>query len=81
MTRSRRLRATGWQAASTASLSWQFDSDYFPMTIHKPMTFQEAKSIARHLGLTLRLLRSRSARGIMTTTHSSGSNEQMFGAE
>jgi hypothetical protein len=28
------------------------------MTIQKPMTLQEAKSIARHLGLTLRLLRS-----------------------
>jgi len=24
------------------------------MTIHKPMTLQKAKSIARHLGLTLR---------------------------
>ena len=28
------------------------------MTIQKPTTLQEAKSIARHLGLTLRLLRS-----------------------
>ena len=28
------------------------------MTIHKPMTRQEAKSIARHLGLTLRQLHS-----------------------
>ena len=28
------------------------------MTIHKPMTLQKAKSIARHLGLTLRQLRS-----------------------
>jgi len=28
------------------------------MTIHKPMTRQEAKSIARHLGLTLRQVRS-----------------------
>ena len=28
------------------------------MTIHKPMTLQEAKSIARHLGLTLRQVRS-----------------------
>jgi hypothetical protein len=28
------------------------------MTIQKPMTLQEAKSIARHLGLTLRQLRS-----------------------
>jgi hypothetical protein len=28
------------------------------MTIQKPITLQEAKSIARHLGLTLRLLRS-----------------------
>ena len=27
------------------------------MTIQKPMTLQEAKSIARHLGLTLRQLR------------------------
>ena len=30
----------------------------FPMTIQKPMTLQEAKSIARHLGLTLRQVRS-----------------------
>ena len=28
------------------------------MTIHKPMTLQGAKSIARHLGLTLRKVRS-----------------------
>jgi hypothetical protein len=28
------------------------------MTIQKPITLQEAKSIARHLGLTLRQLRS-----------------------
>jgi hypothetical protein len=28
------------------------------MTIHKPITLQEAKSIARHLGLTLRQARS-----------------------
>jgi hypothetical protein len=28
------------------------------MTIQKPMTLQEAKSIARHLGLTLRQVRS-----------------------
>jgi translation initiation factor 2 alpha subunit (eIF-2alpha) len=28
------------------------------MTIQKLMTLQEAKSIARHLGLTLRLVRS-----------------------
>ena len=28
------------------------------MTISQSMTLQEAKSIARHLGLTLRLLRS-----------------------
>ena len=41
-----------------ASLSWQLDSDGFPMTIQKPMTLQEAKSIARHLGLTLRKVRS-----------------------
>ena len=27
------------------------------MTIQKPMTLQEAKSIARHLGLTLRQVR------------------------
>ena len=31
---------------------------FFPMTIQKPMTLQKAKSIARHLGLTLRQLRS-----------------------
>ena len=30
----------------------------FPMTIQKPITLQEAKSIARHLGLTLRKVRS-----------------------
>ena len=30
----------------------------FPMTIQKAMTLQEAKSIARHLGLTLRQVRS-----------------------
>ena len=28
------------------------------MTIQKPMTLQEAKSIARHFGLTLRQVRS-----------------------
>jgi hypothetical protein len=28
------------------------------MTIQKPITLQEAKSIARHLGLTLRMVRS-----------------------
>ena len=28
------------------------------MTIQKPITLQEAKSIARHLGLTLRKVRS-----------------------
>ena len=28
------------------------------MTMQKPMTLQEAKSIARHLGLTLRKVRS-----------------------
>jgi len=28
------------------------------MTIQKPLTLQEAKSIARHLGLTLRKVRS-----------------------
>ena len=51
-------RATSWQAGSTARLSWQFDSDCFPMTIQKPTTLQEAKSIARHLRLTLRKVRS-----------------------
>ena len=39
-------------------ISWQFDSDCFPMTIQKPITHQEAKSIARHLGLILRKVRS-----------------------
>ena len=39
-------------------ISWQFDSECFPMTIQKPRTLQEAKSIARHLGLTLRKVRS-----------------------
>ena len=39
-------------------LSWWFESGGFPMTIQKPMTLQEAKSIARHLGLTLRQVRS-----------------------
>jgi hypothetical protein len=34
------------------------DSDGFPMAIQKTMTLQEAKSIARHLGLTLRKVRS-----------------------
>jgi hypothetical protein len=34
------------------------ESGCFPMTIQKPMTLQEAKSIARHLGLTLRKVRS-----------------------
>jgi hypothetical protein len=42
----------------TARLSWWFESGCLPMTIQKPITLQEAKSIARHLGLTLRLLRS-----------------------
>ena len=46
------------KVGSTARLSWQFDSDLFPMAIQKPITLQEAKSIARHLGLTLRQLRS-----------------------
>ena len=45
-------------AGTTARLSWQFDSDCFPMTIQKPTTLQEAKSIARHLRLTLRKVRS-----------------------
>jgi hypothetical protein len=49
-------RDTG--TGKTARLSWQSDSDCFPMTIQKPITLQEAKSIARHLGLTLRMLRS-----------------------
>ena len=39
-------------------LSWWFESGCFPMTIQKPMTLQEAKLIARHLGLTLRQVRS-----------------------
>ena len=69
-----RSRATSWQAGSTARLSWQFDSDCFPMTIQKPMTLQEAKSIARHLGLTLRKVRSGDYRvnfrdGDETTAH------------
>ena len=99
------------------------------MTIQKPITLQEAKSIARHLGLTLRQLRSGNyrvnfrdgnettayytdnledavntavamarkrafssdcqadrtragrARLVMTAAHSSGSDEQMFGAK
>ena len=38
--------------------SWWFESGCFPMTIQKPITLQEAKSIARHLGLTLRMVRS-----------------------
>jgi L-ribulose-5-phosphate 3-epimerase UlaE len=50
------------------------DSDGFPMTIQKPMTLQEAKSIARHLGLTLRKVRSGDYRvnfrdGDETTAH------------
>ena len=49
-------RDTG--TGKTARLSWQSDSDCFPMTIQKPITLQEAKSIARHLGLTLRMVRS-----------------------
>ena len=39
-------------------LSWWFESGCFPMTIQKPITLQEAKSIALHLGLTLRKVRS-----------------------
>jgi hypothetical protein len=44
------------------------------MTIQKPMTLQEAKSIARHLGLTLRKVRSGDYRvnfrdGDETTAH------------
>ena len=54
--------------------SWQFNSECFPMTIQKPMTLQEAKSIARHLGLTLRKVRSGDYRvnfrdGDETTAH------------
>ena len=50
------------------------DSDGFPMTMQKPMTLQEAKSIARHLGLTLRKVRSGDYRvnfrdGDETTAH------------
>ena len=49
-------------------------SDGFPMTMQKPMTLQEAKSIARHLGLTLRKVRSGDYRvnfrdGDETTAH------------
>ena len=117
------------KVGSTARLSWQLDSNCFPMTIQKPITLQEAKSIARHLGLTLRQLRSGNyrvnfrdgnettayytdnledavntavamarkrafssdcqadrtragrARLVMTAAHSSGSDEQMFGAK
>ncbi len=55
-------------------LSWWFESGCFPMTIQKPMTLQEAKSIARHLGLTLRQVRSGAYRvnfrdGNETTTY------------
>jgi hypothetical protein len=44
------------------------------MTMQKPMTLQEAKSIARHLGLTLRKVRSGDYRvnfrdGDETTAH------------
>jgi len=44
------------------------------MTIQKPMTLQEAKSIARHLGLALRKVRSGDYRvnfrdGDETTSH------------
>jgi hypothetical protein len=50
------------------------DSDGFPMTIQKPKTLQEAKSIARHLSLTLRKVRSGDYRvnfrdGDETTAH------------
>jgi L-ribulose-5-phosphate 3-epimerase UlaE len=50
------------------------DSDGFPMAIQKLMTLQEAKSIARHLGLTLRKVRSGDYRvnfrdGDETTAH------------
>jgi len=46
----------------------------FPFKIQKPMTLQEAKSIARHLGLTLRQVRSGKYRvnfrdGDETTAH------------
>ena len=51
-----------------------FGRDGFPMTMQKPMTLQEAKSIARHLGLTLRKVRSGDYRvnfrdGDETTAH------------
>jgi hypothetical protein len=38
--------------------SWWFESGCFPVTIQKPITLQEAKSTALHLGLTLRKVRS-----------------------
>ena len=49
-------------------------SDGFPMTMQKPLTLQGAKSIARHLGLTLRKVRSGDYRvnfrdGDETTAH------------
>ena len=53
-----KVKSRAGKPVSTARLSWQFDSDCFPMTIHKPITLQEAKSIARRLGLTLRKVRS-----------------------
>jgi hypothetical protein len=52
-------RATSWQAASTARLSQLFErAAASPSRFHKAMTLQQAKSIARHLGLTLRKVRS-----------------------
>ncbi len=46
------------QLASRFNCEWQFDSGCFPMTIQKPATLQEAKSIARRLRLTLRKVNS-----------------------
>jgi hypothetical protein len=39
-------------------LSWWLESGCFAKQFHNAMTLQEAKSIARHLGLTLRRVRS-----------------------
>jgi len=55
------------------------------MTSQKPMTLQEAKSIARHLGLTLRRVRSGDYRvnfrdGNETTAHYTGSLEAAVNA-
>ena len=74
MTRFRCSAFNSSEQCVEASRSWQLDSDGFPMTIQKPMTLQEAKSIARHLGLTLRKVRSGDYRvnfrdGDETTAH------------